>query len=109
MSRRYNGSGSLFQDATRLTKIEEALSQIVGQPCTLRVEWADDPAESTAKTPTAATGQQRQQRADLLLIPFVKKVTEILNAQIIKADDGFGALGVARPEAAESAEPPEDE
>ena len=40
---------------------------------------------------------------------MVKKVNEILNAQIIKADDGFGAPGTAKPSAAESEEPPEDE
>jgi DNA polymerase III subunit gamma/tau len=109
VSRRYNGSGSLFQDAAKLAKIEESLSQIVGQPCKLRVEWTDDPAESAAKTPAAAMGQQRQQRAELMQIPLVKKVTEILSAQIIKADEGFGVPGNATPSTAETEEPPEDE
>jgi DNA polymerase III subunit gamma/tau len=112
VSRRYNGSGSLFQDPARLAKVEEALSQIVGQPCKLRVEWTDDPTDSPSagKSPAAASvGQQRQQRAELMQIPLVKKVTEILNAQIIKADDGFGALSATKPEGAESEVPSEDE
>jgi len=94
VSRRYNGSGSLFQDPARLAKVEEILSRVVGQPCTIRVQWTDVEPEATSggKTATAAAqGQQRQLRAELLQIPLVKKVTDVLSAQIIKADDGFGA------------------
>jgi hypothetical protein len=69
------------------------LSRIVGQPCKIGVEWIDDVAESngSGRSPAAAAmGQQRQLRAELGQIPLVKKVTEVLNAQIIRADDGFG-------------------
>ena len=109
--RRYNASGSLFQDVARLTKIEEALSQIVGQACKIRVDWTDDVAEpgiTAGKTPATATmGQQRQMRAELMQIPFVKKAMEVLNAQIIRADDGFGTA--AKANATESDETPEEE
>jgi DNA polymerase-3 subunit gamma/tau len=94
VSRRYNVPGSLFQDAARFAKVTEVLSRIVGQPCTLRVEWTDDApnsANSVTKSPAATTvGQQRLLRSELMQIPFVKKVTEVLNAQIIRADEGFG-------------------
>jgi hypothetical protein len=96
VSRRYNAPGSLFQDAARLAKVEEILSRLVGQPCTIRIEWFDEAGESAAanasKSSTAvALGQQRQQRAELMQIPLVKLAADVLGAQIIRADDGFGA------------------
>jgi DNA polymerase-3 subunit gamma/tau len=96
VSRRYNIAGSLFQDATRLAKVEEILTRIVGQPSTIRVEWLDEAAEAaaTSKSSSAvALGQQRQQRAELMQIPLVKRATDVLGAQIIRADEGFGAAG----------------
>jgi hypothetical protein len=111
ISRRYNGSGSLFQDSARLASLEEALGRIVGQRCRIRVDWIDEPPDSTSpgKPTTATIGQQRQQHAELMRIPLVRKVTEILNAQIIKADEGFGVPSSAKPTEAEAAEPSEDE
>jgi DNA polymerase III subunit gamma/tau len=110
VSRRYNAPGCLFLDAARLTKVEEALSRIVGQACKIRIEWTDDPVEpalAAGKSQAAAVmGQQRQLRADLMQIPFVKKATEVLNAQIIRADDGFGT---AAKTAATDADDPTDD
>ncbi len=109
--RRYNTPGSLFQDAGRLAKLEETVSRIVGQTCTIRIDWLDDTAESAAtegkSQSAAAMGQQRQLRAELMQIPLVKKVTDVLNAQIIRADDGFGTA--AKSTAADTPETHEDE
>jgi len=94
VARGYNASGSLFTDPTRLGKVEETLSAIVGQPCRIRVEWFDDASENGANSGKSAAavaqGQQRMQRAELLQIPFVKKVADVLGAQILRADEGFG-------------------
>ena len=94
VSRRYNTAASLFQDAARLAKIEEILSRLVGQPSRIRIDWIDEPAETApieGKTSTAvAQGQQRQQRAELMKVPLVKLASEILGAQIVRADEGFG-------------------
>jgi DNA polymerase-3 subunit gamma/tau len=102
VSRRYNTPGTLFQDAARLAKVEAVLGRIVGQSCTLRIEWTDDPPEPAtlgSKSPAAAAcGQQRQLRAGLMQIPLVKKVAEVLDGQIIRVDAGFGTA--ARPTAA---------
>jgi DNA polymerase III subunit gamma/tau len=95
VSRRYNASGSLFNDPARLSKVEDTLAAIVGQPCKIRIQWTDDAPETTAgagKSQSAlALGQQRSQRAELLQIPLVKKVADVLGGQIIRADEGFGA------------------
>ena len=95
VARRYNVPEGLFVSLTKLTKVEEALTRIVGQKCTIRVEWTEDTPEPVTpagkSSPAANMGQQRLQRAELMAIPFVKKVTDVLGAQIIRADDGFGA------------------
>lgn len=90
--RGYNSSGSIFNDPARMTKVEETLAQIVGQPCKVRVEWVDEPAAAAPGRSAAASamGQQRLMRAELLQIPFVKKVADVLGGQIIRADEGFG-------------------
>lgn len=92
--RRYNAPGSLFLDQSKLSKVAEIVSRIIGQACRVRVEWTEDATDlsPTGKSQSAAAmGQQRQLRSELLQIPFVKKVSDVLSAQIIKADDGFGA------------------
>jgi DNA polymerase-3 subunit gamma/tau len=112
--RRYNSPGSVFSDSARLGRVTDLLSRVVGQPCTIRVQWSDEPAESAtngaAKSPAAqAHGQQRQLRSELLQIPLVKKASDLLGAQIIRADEGFGVMATA-PASDEPAEnPPEDE
>ncbi len=68
------------------------MSAIVARPVKTQIEWIDEPAETeNGKSAAAmAAGTQRQQRAGLLQIPFVKKVAEVLDAQIVRADEGFG-------------------
>ncbi|MBI1830178.1 MAG: hypothetical protein HYR84_01860 [Planctomycetes bacterium] len=98
INRRYNSSSGAFHDAAKLAKVQELLERIVGQPCAISIEWTDDAAEpkGSPKTPAAAAmGQQRQARVELMKIPFVKNVVDVLNAQIVRADEGFGATAKA--------------
>jgi hypothetical protein len=94
VSRGYNAPGSLFADALRLNKLAESLGCILGQPASIRVEWTDEPAQAvgTKSAAAVALGQQRQLRAELMQIPFVKKASDVLGAQIIRADEAFGAV-----------------
>ena len=111
VARRYNAPGSLFCDPVRLGKVEEKLAELVGQASRIRVEWTDDatePAVVGGRTQAAAAiGQQRMQRAELLQIPFVKKAADILNAQIMRADEGFGTA--VKPSGEEPEVAPEEE
>jgi DNA polymerase-3 subunit gamma/tau len=115
VSRRYNAPGSLFQDSVRLAKVEEILSRLVGKTSTIRIEWFDEAAEPAAssgsKSSTAvALGQQRQQRAELMQIPLVKLAADVLGAQIISADEGYGAAAKTAETEPETEEiSPEDE
>jgi len=100
VSRRYNTPGNVFTDSAKLSKIGEILTRIVGAKCSLRIAWTDESAESrangTAKSAAAVSmGQQRQLRSELMQIPFVKKAADVLGAQIIRADEGFGAAAKA--------------
>ena len=94
VARRYNVPGSVFQDAAKLAKVAEIVSRVVGQSCTIRLEWDDTaevtPAGAAKSTALNPVGQQRLQRSELMQIPFVKNVMNVLNAQIIRADEGFG-------------------
>ncbi|HZZ79873.1 MAG TPA: DNA polymerase III subunit gamma/tau, partial [Gemmataceae bacterium] len=95
VSRRYNAPGSIFADNARLAKVQELLSRIAGASWTLRVEWVEDAPESTSPrtSPAAqAMGQQRIQRAEMMQIPFVKRAADVLGAQIMRADEGFGSV-----------------
>jgi hypothetical protein len=113
VSRRYNAPGSVFLDPARLAKVQEILGRIVGAACSIRVEWIDEPTEATsnpsaAKSSSAqAMGQQRQQRAEWMQIPFVKKATDVLGAQIMRADEGFGTAASAKAAEPEAVDVPE--
>src|SRR5262249_45954287 len=115
VSRRYNVSGSIFADSARLGKVQEMLCRIAGASWTLRVEWVDETPEaanSPRSSPAAqAMGQQRMQRAEMMQIPFVKRAADVLGAQIMRADEGFGSVAPsAETDAAEeSAGSPEEE
>jgi DNA polymerase-3 subunit gamma/tau len=104
VSRRYNLNG-MFMEPARSAKIEEQLSALTGQRCSLKVEWLDElaaDADAPNQTATPPPGQQRQIRAGLLQVPFVKQLADVLNAQIVRAEDGFGTAKAPAPAPAET-------
>ena len=110
VSRRYNRPGSVFTEPTQLAKVIETLHRIV-PACTLRIDWVQDASEPVAsKSATAqAMGQQRHMRAEWLQLALVKKAADILGAQIMRADEGFG-VKVAPSETADTpVEPPQED
>jgi DNA polymerase-3 subunit gamma/tau len=91
ISRSYNAPGSLFTDTQSLANVEQILSRIVGTSCRIRIEWIDELASDAVKSSAGGgQGQHRQSRADLLQIPLVKKLAEVLDAQVVRVDEGFG-------------------
>jgi DNA polymerase III subunit gamma/tau len=94
VSQRYNTPGGALLDSSRLARVEEVLHKITGQPCTMQVEFIkdDDPAAESVRSSVAPpSAQSRQQRAEVMQLPLVKKAVDVLGAQLIKADEGFGA------------------
>jgi DNA polymerase-3 subunit gamma/tau len=93
VSERYNTPGAAYLDAAQQARVEAALANVTGAPCRLQIEFVRaDPA-----TPAVDNGvtQARQQRAELMQLPLVKKAVDVLGAQFIRADEGFGTAVTA--------------
>jgi DNA polymerase-3 subunit gamma/tau len=85
-------------DAGRVARIEEILAATFGRHCKVRIELATDgqalPLEIKADAGTSS--QSRGRRTDAPLDPLSKRAMDILGAQVLQRDDGFG-VGVDSP------------
>ena len=75
-----------------MTRVEELLGKVTGQPCQLRIEASsggDSPA-GPAEDARPLPSRYRRQRAEATQAPLVKRAIELLGAQIVQVDDGFG-------------------
>ena len=93
-----------------MARIEEVLRKTMGQKCQFRVEalsGADSAAQVQAgETATKPSGYRRQ-RAEVVKEPLLKRALDVLEAQIVRVDDGFAAAPAASadlPEAADTEE-----
>jgi hypothetical protein len=106
--------------------VEEALKKVTGRPWVLRVEalpnrptstdsQAGVPGSPTLPTngPTPAAGVppgetparvRRNPKEDAEKAPLVKRALEVLGAQIVRVDEGFGAPPAASPDRAPAEE-----
>jgi hypothetical protein len=85
--------------------MQEVLRRITGQPCQVRVENAGGSLPRSPEPPgepVATISPYRRQRAEASQEPLLKRAIEVLGAQIVQVDDGFGgapmAAGTDRPE-----------
>jgi DNA polymerase-3 subunit gamma/tau len=94
----YNTEREHCSDPTRVARMEEVLRRITGQRCQVRVEvpaggvLAKSPVP--AGNPTESISRYRRQRAEASQEPLLKRAIEVLDAQIVQVDDGFGAAPV---------------
>ena len=91
----YNRQGEQYLDSSRLAKVEEILSKIVGQPCSLRMEIAEAEAGNVepgtqAAAPVPAAPRARKAKAEIAQIPLVGKAIDTLSSQIVHMDEDFG-------------------
>lgn len=89
----YNYFHQLTQEPGRLDRVEDAVKKITGAAWKCRAEALSSTAAGTqAPAPDAETSQSRyrRQRAEAMQAPLVKRAIEILEAQIVQVDDGFG-------------------
>jgi len=106
----YNLGENQYLDQTRVARIEQLLQKITGQACSLRIESSSGPisAESSsgqiAEEPETSQSRSRRSRAEAMQQPLVTRAMELLGAQIVQMDDGFGA-GVVTEERPDTAEP----
>jgi DNA polymerase-3 subunit gamma/tau len=108
----YNLGENHYLDQTRVARIEQVLQKITGQACSLRLESSGGitPAavSSTpvAEEPESSQSRSRRSRAEAIQQPLVTRAMEVLGAQIVQMDDGFGASAASeeRPEPAATEE-----
>jgi DNA polymerase-3 subunit gamma/tau len=98
----YNSEREHCSEPTRVTRMEEVLHRITGQPCKVRVEVAANSALAKSPQPAgdavASISPYRRQRVEAGQEPLLKRAIEALGAQIVQVDDGFGAAPVPAPE-----------
>jgi len=107
----YNSEREYCQDSVRLARLEQVLAKVTGAKWSLRVEAAPQgttpsPAP-TSEDGTAQLSRARRQRVEATQEPLIKRALEVLEAQIVSVDDGFGtnpSASTDRPEAEASEE-----
>jgi DNA polymerase-3 subunit gamma/tau len=92
---RYNQAREFCQEPGRVARLEELLRRMTGQSCQLRVEGVSgSPAGETpeaADDPANPPSRYRRQRAEAVQEPLLKRAIDVLGAQIVHLDEGFGA------------------
>src|SRR5439155_10840322 len=104
----YNFEREHCQEPASVARIEEVLRRITGRAWNIRMESLGG---SAAASPAPAAGDEansqsryRHQRAEALQEPLVKRAIDVLGAQIVQVDDGFGAAPPTSAERAEGSE-----
>jgi DNA polymerase-3 subunit gamma/tau len=102
----YNLQQQHCQEPTSLARIEEALRKITGQTWTVRVESVGKAAAlpNPAAEMESAQSRTRRQRTEAMQSPLVKRAFDLLGAQFVRLDEGFGAAPIQPPQRSESTE-----
>jgi hypothetical protein len=92
-----------------VARVEEILKRITGLGINLRVELVG----GTGTIPSTVPGQDdpgatvspyKRQRSEALKEPLVKKAMEVLGAQLVEVDEGFGSVPQTTEDAAMESE-----
>jgi DNA polymerase-3 subunit gamma/tau len=106
----YNLEREHCQEPGRVARVEEALRKVTGQSCTVRVETggglAAAPPVADAPVPAALPSRSRRLRDEALQQPLLKRAMDLLGAQIVRMDEGFGATATS-PQPSDAVEPEE--
>ncbi len=91
----YNDRGNQYLDGSRLAKVEEALTRIVGQPGAVRLEIVGAAGKDLSPAPAGSTmtgsAKRQRQQSEIAQLPLVGKAMEVLAGQIVQMDEDFGA------------------
>jgi DNA polymerase-3 subunit gamma/tau len=89
---RYNFLQEQCQAPERLAQVEGVLARLTGQVWKLRVEAGSEEASPIAGTPSPARPLRPRAQA---LPPLLQRAEQVLGAQVVREDEGFGAMPVA--------------
>lgn len=91
----YNYERDHCQRPETTGKIADVLRKLTGRAWNLRIDSAGGPAAPRVAVPTEpaemAAVRPRSSRAEVEKEPLVKKALELLSAQVLRVDEGFGA------------------
>jgi DNA polymerase-3 subunit gamma/tau len=95
----YNVEREHCQEPGRVARVEEVLRKVTGQSCTVRVETGcgSAPPAGAVEVPAASPSRSRRLRDEALQQPLLKRAMDLLGAQIVRIDEGFGAAATAQP------------
>jgi DNA polymerase-3 subunit gamma/tau len=96
---RYNDERDYCSEPARAQRIEEALRKVTGHPCQLRIESVGSGAvaaspEAAARA-TTSQPRSRLQRAEAVQEPLLRRAVDVLGAQLVHMDEGFGTAPAA--------------
>jgi DNA polymerase-3 subunit gamma/tau len=91
---RYNAERDYCSEPTRVQRIEEALRKVTGHACQLRIESVGSGAVAAspenAADATTSQPRSRLKRAEAVQEPLLKRAVDVLGAQVVHVDEGFG-------------------
>jgi DNA polymerase-3 subunit gamma/tau len=104
----YNSDREHCQQPANIARVEEVLRKLTGQSISLRIELASGDARTPQSNPRddadSSPSRYRRQRSEAMKDPLVKRAMEVLGAQMVEVDDGFGSAPVASAEVSEMTE-----
>jgi DNA polymerase-3 subunit gamma/tau len=108
----YNSEREHCQQPANVARVEEVLRRITGHGWNVRIESAGGEADSAKKTSDETDNVQsryKRQRAEALKEPLVRRTVEVLGAQLVEVDEGFGGASGSSPERGDEPDPEEPE
>jgi DNA polymerase-3 subunit gamma/tau len=89
----YNFTRESCQEPERLKSIEDALRKVTGQSWKLRLETTPGNGAAPTEPPalSSAVRPRRNDKDEAEKIPIVRRAVEVMGAQVIRVDEGFGA------------------
>jgi DNA polymerase-3 subunit gamma/tau len=88
----YNQAREHCQESTRLKRVEDALRNATGQSWQLRIEGSSvAPLAVAVPSPPPPPSPRRSAKDEAEKEPVLRRAMELLEAQVVRVDDGFAA------------------
>jgi DNA polymerase-3 subunit gamma/tau len=104
----YNGPREHCQQPNNVGRVERVLQELTGRACQVRIEAAGGPPRPTpvAEETEGSPSRYRRQRSEAMKEPLIKRAMEVLGAQLVDVDEGFGSAAPAEQAAPSDTEEP---
>jgi DNA polymerase-3 subunit gamma/tau len=107
---RYNDHREQCQEPRAVARIEDTLRRLTGQSWSVRIDSGVGAVDQAAPSVRAAEETEtslvrmRRQRDEAMQTPLLKRALDLMGAQIVRMDEGFGAAPAGTTAADETAE-----